>query len=290
MGNIEILNDEPYFKDGLIKAAVYRTVHTAKYWQHSHRFFEFVYVVDGYSLHSHNGKTTVLSAGDLFAIYPGDVHAYTVAHNTYIYNIIFYLDELGELGKELLKLPGLHFDSPADRSAELRALNVVLSERPGMISLLEHMRLERVEMRQGWETNMKAMITSFLILYSRLYSEAQSGSLKKDAGNGYPGYICTALKYIEDNYASPIDTATLANAAGISPDYLTKQFKDVMEMTPAEYLRRYRLTKSMDLLKNTELPISDIAVRTGFGDLSLFSRIFKQITGTSPSAFRKETL
>lgn len=290
MGNIEILNDEPYFSEGLIKAAVYNTVHTTKYWQHSHRFFEFVYVVDGFSLHSHNNRTAILSAGDLFAISPGDVHAYTVAHNTNIYNVIFYPEELGEFCDELRRLPGLNLDSPSERDSMLPIVNVDLSMRHELISLLERMRVERVERRQGWELNIKAMLTSFLVFYSRLLTEANRSASKYGDSRGYSGYICSALRYIEDNYETPIDSADIAAAAGISTDYLAKQFKTVMGMTPAEYLRRYRLTKAMDLLKSTELSVSEIAECTGFGDISLFSRIFKQTIGKSPMSFRKEQL
>ena len=93
---------------------------------------------------------------------------------------------------------------------------------------------------------------------------------------------------MEENYTRDISAGDIAAAAGLSADYLARQFKSVMNMTPAEYVRKFRIAKSMDLLKTTDMSIADIAAATGFGDLSLYSRVFKQNIGISPAAFRKE--
>ena len=287
MENIEVIGDSVYLEDGAVKVAVYNTVHTTKYWRHAHRFFEFVYVIDGFSLHSYNNKTALLTAGDLFCVYPGDVHAYAVAYNTNIYNILFYLEELGDFREAIYDLPGLHLDGGRGRD-DFPVVNVPLHERRELIFLLEKMRLERQNRLPGWELNMKALLTSFLVMYSRLTESSQRSNISAADSRGYSGYIYSVLKYIEENYQNAIDTKQLGAAAGVSPDYLSKQFKAAMSMTPAEYLRRFRLAKAMDLLKSTDLSISEIAVRTGFGDISLFSRVFKQTIGSSPAGFRKE--
>ena len=80
----------------------------------------------------------------------------------------------------------------------------------------------------------------------------------------------------------------IADYAGLSLDYLSKQFKSVMAMTPAEYVRKFRVAKSMDLLKTTDMSVAEIAEVVGFSDISLYSRVFKQVIGVSPAAFRKE--
>ena len=61
-----------------------------------------------------------------------------------------------------------------------------------------------------------------------------------------------------------------------------------MAMTPAEYVRKFRVAKSMDLLKTTDMSVAEIAEVVGFSDISLYSRVFKQVIGVSPAAFRKE--
>lgn len=279
-----------YFEPDTVKIIVVNSQHHGKVWQHTHGFFEFVYVDSGFSLHSYNGKTSILTAGDLFAIYPGEVHSYSRAFHTEIYNCLFYLDELGSLTNELLRLPGI---SREGKSEALPIIRVGLSDRRELVEILERMRTERKNKADGWELNMKGLLIRFLVLYSRLITEAKrsaptDGKAHETDERGYHGYIYSALSFIEENYAGEITCSDIAKAAGLSSDYLTKQFKAVMSMTPTEYVRKFRIAKSMDLLRSTDDSIADIANAVGFGSISLYSRVFKQITGVSPAAFRKE--
>ena len=302
--NTELLHDTPYYEAGTVRITVSNSQHNGKVWQHSHKFYEFVYIDKGFSLHSYNGKTSVLTCGDLFAIFPGDVHSYNCAYHTYLYNCLFYLDELGDFKDEVLKLPGIDWNV-SDRAKKdcLPIIRVGLSERRELVELLERMRWERRTKAVGWELNLKALLLNFLTMYSRLTMESMeaaeersaSGILTKDSdaesaadGRGYCGYIYSVLKFIEENYMMDISGRDIADYSGLSFDYLSKQFKSVMGMTPAEYIRRFRIAKSMDLLKTTDYSVAEIADMVGFGDISLYSRVFKQTIGVSPAVFRKE--
>ena len=95
------------------------------------------------------------------------------------------------------------------------------------------------------------------------------------------------LKYLEENYSKNITSKDISEATGLSADYIAKQFKRELSMTPTEYLRRYRIAKSMELLRTTDMPIADIARNVGIEELSVFSRLFKQFAGESPSNYRK---
>lgn len=286
MPNIEIINDEPYLEPNTVRIAVHNTVHKSNFWQHTHRFFEFVYVSDGFSLHSYNGKTSILTSGDLFAVFPGDVHSYIAAYNANIYNILFYTDELGEFGEALEQLPGIDWSRTREKSDVLPIIRVGLGERTELVALLDSMINERRERKHGWELNLKAKLTSFLVMFSRLVLE--NGSTCGNDRRGYCGYIYNVLSFVAENYAKDIDSAVLARVSGLSADHLTRQFKSVMSMTPVEYVRRFRVAKAMDMLKTTDMSIAEIAAASGFGDISLFSRVFKQTVGSSPAMFRKE--
>ena len=288
-----------YFEPGTVRITVWTSQHHGKVWQHTHGFFEFVYVDSGFSLHSYNGKTSVLTGGVLFAIFPGDVHSYSRAYHTDIYNCLFYLEDLGDLKEEVLRLPNIDWERKNDT---LPIIRVGLAERRELVSLLERMRWERKTKNVGWELAMKSHLISFLVMYSRLITESKAGldepeeKLSAEAAEqlistderGYCGYIYKVLRFVEENYAKDISAGDIAEAAGLSSDYLTRQFKVVMSMTPAEYVRKFRIAKSMDLLCTTDKSIAQIADEVGFGSISLYSRIFKQVTGVSPAAFRKE--
>lgn len=277
------LNPAVYFEPNTIKITVSMTQHHGKFWNHTHSFYEFVYIDSGFSLHSYNSKTTVLTAGDLFAIFPGNVHSYTRAYHTDLYNCLFYLEELGSLKDDALKLSDIGWED----NNVFPIVHVELAERRELVSILESMRRERELKRVGWEINMKAHLIELLVMYSRLVSQAKSeAALGKTDERGYSGYIYSALNFIEENYKYNIGSAEMAKAAGLSPDYLTKKFREVMAMTPSEYLRRFRVARSMDLLGESNMSVAQIASECGFGDISVYSRIFKQVVGVSPAKFR----
>ena len=82
--------------------------HHGKVWLHSHSFYEIVYIDKGFSMHSCNEETTILTSGDLFTIRPGEIHSYISAHHTFLYNCLFYKEALEGLSGEITKLPGIN--------------------------------------------------------------------------------------------------------------------------------------------------------------------------------------
>lgn len=277
--------DDSVFSGG-IRIKVLSQEHNGKTWLHRHAFYEFVYIDAGFTLHSHDGRTSVLTAGDLFAISPNEAHSYTSSYHTNLYNILFFLDELSGLQDEILQLPGMG-ELGRTGGAPFPVLHVGLSERRDLVLLLEKMKWENQTRGIGWQLNLKSELISFLIFYSRLYGAGQAA--KDESENGYYGYIYRALEYIELNYASDIGSREISECTGLSCDYIARQFKSVLQMTPSEYIRRFRVAKSMELLKTTDMTAADIAQSVGFGDISLYSRVFKQLIGISPTQFRKSS-
>ncbi len=275
----ELIEDSVYIKPGSVRIVVRSSQHDGKVWQHTHNFYEIVYVESGFSLHGFNGKISVLTTGDLFAIHPGEVHSYISAYHTSIYNVLFYLEELGSLRDEVLALEA--FRPRESDSEELPIIRVPLERRRELVELLDSMLLERETLAEGWELRLKGKMIDFLVLYARLFAEGK-GDLRH-----YSSSIYDTLRFIEDNYARELSAAEIASASGLSTDYLARKFRDAMAMTPTEYLRRFRIAKSVDLLRTTKLPISEIASAVGFSDNSLYSRVFKQLMGISPASFRK---
>ena len=80
----------------------------------------------------------------------------------------------------------------------------------------------------------------------------------------------------------------MAKLAGMSIRTLTRQFRNATGYPPKEYLLRLRLKKSVMLLLNPEMPISEIAERTGFSDSNYFCRQFRKHYGLSPQKYRKK--
>jgi AraC-like DNA-binding protein len=79
----------------------------------------------------------------------------------------------------------------------------------------------------------------------------------------------------------------LAHAEGVSPDYLSRQFKTAEGVTVSEYISRRRVERSIRLLEETHLAVPKVAAFCGFGSDRQFSRVFRRQMGLAPGEFRQ---
>ncbi len=96
--------------------------------------------------------------------------------------------------------------------------------------------------------------------------------------------ISRSVDYIHSHYEENIKLETLAQIACMSRYHFLRSFKEVMKLSPHQYIIRLQLNRAKQLLK-TQKDISSVAYQVGFNDLSSFSRSFKKFTGVSPSRF-----
>ena len=95
-----------------------------------------------------------------------------------------------------------------------------------------------------------------------------------------------AVAYLHQNYTRPLSRWEIAEAIGVSEDYLTRVFNRELEISPWDYLNRYRVLQAQALLRNTARSIADIARAVGFKDQAYFSRVFSKQVGISPNEYR----
>jgi AraC-like DNA-binding protein len=101
-----------------------------------------------------------------------------------------------------------------------------------------------------------------------------------------PVQIWKARKFIEEYSAEELSLRKVAKAVNVSSNHLSEKFKQVTGINFVEYVARARFEKACDLLRNSNLRISEIAFAVGFQSLSQFNRVFKKLSGKSPSAYR----
>lgn len=87
-------------------------------------------------------------------------------------------------------------------------------------------------------------------------------------------------------YAQPLDIPVLARIACVSEAHFIRTFRATFGETPHRYLQRRRVERSMFLLRETELSVTDICFDVGFTSLGTFSRTFREIVGETPTAYR----
>jgi YesN/AraC family two-component response regulator len=98
--------------------------------------------------------------------------------------------------------------------------------------------------------------------------------------------IQQAVRFINDNYRTDIRLDAVAAEADMSLSHFSRIFRKVMGLSYQEYLSNRRITKAKNLLRTSPRSVTDIAVSLGFADPTGFGRIFKKLTGQTPSAYR----
>lgn len=102
-------------------------------------------------------------------------------------------------------------------------------------------------------------------------------------------YFEHALRYIQLNYQENISIQDIADYIGITRSYLHSIFTQKENLSPQKFLMNFRIAKAKELLSSTDTLIKDIALKVGYSDSLGFSKIFHNLTGLSPSQYRKLT-
>lgn len=96
-----------------------------------------------------------------------------------------------------------------------------------------------------------------------------------------------AVGLIETRFAQPITLRNLVEELQFSPGYLSVRIKQQTGMNFSEYLLHVRLREARRMLLQTNDKIAEIAEKVGYADPFYLSRLFKQVTGRTPSEFRR---
>ena len=96
----------------------------------------------------------------------------------------------------------------------------------------------------------------------------------------------TILQYIQEHFCEPITVTNVANALSYSPKYFSRLFVNELGIPFNEYIKTLRLEHAYHLIKYSQLPISEICIKTGFSTASHFSKCFKEQYGIAPSHLR----
>ena len=89
-------------------------------------------------------------------------------------------------------------------------------------------------------------------------------------------------EYVETHLSESMDLAELAAIAGLSVYHFARAFKQSAGVAPHHYLVRRRVERAQEMLARSELPLSEVALATGFSDQSHLARHFRQMLGTDP--------
>jgi AraC-like DNA-binding protein len=150
-----------------------------------------------------------------------------------------------------------------------------------------------VEQARATATKARAIDTLFLTHHGRAMTRqgfwkllgryATAAGIRKRIS---PHKLRRAVEYINQNLASPLTLLSIANAVSLSPGHFAHAFRATTGVAPHRYIVERRVERAKRLLRESDLPITEIADRIGCASHSHFSVLFHRVTGVSPRQFR----
>ena len=136
----------------------------------------------------------------------------------------------------------------------------------------------------GYEFEVRAGLSKFLVSILKNFPTAPKISLSEQRSTDR---IKIMLTFIHENFQKAIDVKKIAASASISESECLRCFHKILDTTPGQYLRNYRLRKAEYFLSSSNENIADIAFSCGFQDVSYFTKIFREKNNITPSEFKK---
>ena len=98
----------------------------------------------------------------------------------------------------------------------------------------------------------------------------------------------SVLNYISKYYTEPTTLRSCSDTLGFNESYLSTMFRKSMGMTFSSYVQLLRLNQATWLLTQTQLPVAEVAAKSGFASIKTFHRAFKYQYSIAPGEYRKQ--
>lgn len=250
---------------------------------HDHNFDEIVIILNGSAVQYINTDSYPVFAGDVYIVKGESIHYFLEQHNFKVFNIGFQPWVLNDFSRLVARTPGyaaLFNAEPAYRKQSHFSQHLHLDSRQlHALTQLLHALKDAIDAVSNdlLVTALFMQITGFLC---RTYHETANNSFRHD--NPYANIV----NYINSNYTSTITLEELSRHSGLSKNGIIAIFKRLYHTTPIQYINTLRIYRAEDLLRSTDMSITQVTLECGFNDSNYFTRTFRRINGMTPRDFR----
>lgn len=250
---------------------------------HTHDYVEAIYMCMGKTTHYINGNEVILKSGELlFLSQNAEQEILPAGTEDLAVNFIilpeFFDTAVMMMGDEETPLRKFLVDCMKNNSENAGYLHFKVSDIVPVQNLIENLLWSLLHKN----TNRRRIIQNtmgLLFLHLMDYTE------RLEYGDNRDEAIIKALSYIENNYASASLTE-LARRQHYDFAWYSREIKKKTGSTFTELVQQKRLSQAAFMLKNTDINIADIAIKTGYDNISYFHRIFKEKFGLTPHEYR----
>ena len=245
---------------------------------HCHPYYELSYIEHGSCRFFIEDAMYDLHDGDFLLIPPHMFHYTRYLFGSCLRCGIYFRYE--DLGRELPQFmpDGKNFFS------QLRVFQAPSGCRRELTALIGRMAAEEQAYDERSPLLLKSQLRALLLLCSRvcIYLADSPASIHTTDRQ-----VLQAARFINEHFRQQISATDIAAAAGFSPNYLSRKFREAAGIGVHDYLVFIRLRNAAFELLSTEDSVTDIALRNGFSDSNYFKDVFKKKYGMTPREYRK---
>ena len=224
-------------------------------------FVDLTYITGGRAEYVIDGELYHASAGDLLCIPPGSLRSATSIDPAHF---------CGFAANFFMRQP-----NGGDIAVPL-PLHASIGIHDDIIALYKKINEEWLRRSPGYVMRARAF---FMIILQRYMAMLV---YEVDTYN-YDPRVKTAIRYIVDHFADPLQITDVAHVVALNPVYFGALFKKETQMAFRDYLNMIRLNQAEDMLRTGEWNVTEVSLRCGFGDVFYFSRLYKKHKGVPPS-------
>jgi AraC family cel operon transcriptional repressor len=242
---------------------------------HDHDFFEFVLIQEGNVIHQINGRREKLAPGDFVWIRPSDQHGYMPVPGRQI--IFLNISITRSFCESAARLAGGF--SVKDLEAAPDPPSTHLDKESRYRLLWEFDCIDDIRRTPEFGPKSRALIASIMSDYFVPLRYVPRIEIP-----AWLDELCSRMEAPE-NFVCGLDR--LNEISGYSPEHIARSFRKHLGMSPTQFVNSLRLGYAEKLLFSTDLSVAEIALHSGFGNLSHFHHLFKERYGIGPRTWKK---
>ena len=248
---------------------------------HWHDEFEIIYVRSGFLAVSISGESYIGKTGDAFVVSPGNLHLMgsqtgTVDYYTFLFPlkyISFRTDDM--LDEKLLE--------PLNSGHLMICPRVKDTAKELCEQLVEIYMAKKDES----ESKITTQVGTKIILLQFILEMWKKGFVIENDTSGRNTVEKEMVSYIQQNFTGKISLREFGEQFHLSEKYISRYFKEHFHITLSQYVTYLRLEHAKQLLQDTDIPVTDVAMQSGYQNVSYFIRSFQKAYAVSPLKYRK---
>ena len=227
--------------------------------------YQLLYIAKGKGHFFFDGKEQIITEGNMILYRPNEVQYY-----------YYYAPDKTEA--YWVHFTGRHVESILEYYGLPETENVFYTGTSPDYQWMYRQMIQELQLcRSNYEELLSLMLRQIFIMINRYVVEGKKSGSE----------IERATHYFNENYNKQINIDEYAESRHMSTCWFIRSFKQILKVTPMQYILSLRMANAQSLLETTEYNISEIAEAVGYNNPLYFSRLFHKHVGVSPSEYRK---